>query len=108
MVFSYSLEVSMVFSYSLDTRGLYGVQLQSRGLYCVQLRSVCYSDLNKRLTEDQARKALDRAVKLEQDFIECFSAIVEGESFEEVYHMVKTVIEEQSGPYIWIQSRERL
>uniref|UniRef100_A0A674DGR3 Discs large MAGUK scaffold protein 4 n=1 Tax=Salmo trutta TaxID=8032 RepID=A0A674DGR3_SALTR len=65
-------------------------------------------DLNKRLTEDQARKALDRAVKLEQDFIECFSAIVEGESFEEVYHMVKTVIEEQSGPYIWIQSRERL
>ncbi|KAK6290788.1 hypothetical protein J4Q44_G00388130 [Coregonus suidteri] len=65
-------------------------------------------DLNKRLTEEQARKALDRAVKLEQDFIECFSAIVEGESFEEVYHMVKTVIEEQSGPYIWIQSRERL
>uniref|UniRef100_A0A6Q2ZJ81 Discs, large homolog 4a (Drosophila) n=1 Tax=Esox lucius TaxID=8010 RepID=A0A6Q2ZJ81_ESOLU len=65
-------------------------------------------DLNKRLTEEQARKALDRAVKLEQDFIECFSAIVEGGSFEEVYHMVKTVIEEQSGPYIWIPARERL
>uniref|UniRef100_A0A6Q2XDV8 Discs, large homolog 4a (Drosophila) n=1 Tax=Esox lucius TaxID=8010 RepID=A0A6Q2XDV8_ESOLU len=61
-----------------------------------------------RLTEEQARKALDRAVKLEQDFIECFSAIVEGGSFEEVYHMVKTVIEEQSGPYIWIPARERL
>uniref|UniRef100_A0A671N529 Guanylate kinase-like domain-containing protein n=1 Tax=Sinocyclocheilus anshuiensis TaxID=1608454 RepID=A0A671N529_9TELE len=30
-------------------------------------------DINKRLTEEQARRALDRAVKLEQDFIECFS-----------------------------------
>ncbi|XP_058266849.1 disks large homolog 4 isoform X2 [Hemibagrus wyckioides] len=65
-------------------------------------------DINKRLTEEQARRALDRAIKLEQDFIECFTAIVEGESFEEVYHRVKSVIEEQSGPYIWIPARERL
>lgn len=36
------------------------------------------------------------------------AAVVEGESFEEVYHKVKTVIEEQSGPYIWIPTRERL
>ncbi|KAG9346423.1 hypothetical protein JZ751_006734 [Albula glossodonta] len=66
------------------------------------------AEINKRLTEEQARKALDRAVKLEQDFIECFSAIVEGDSFEEIYHKIKTVIEEQSGPYIWIPARERL
>ncbi|KAM6949068.1 disks large homolog 4-like [Aplochiton taeniatus] len=65
-------------------------------------------DLNKRLTEEQAAKALDRAIKLEQDFIECFTAVVEGESFEEVYHMVKAVIEDQSGPYIWVPGRERL
>uniref|UniRef100_A0A8C1S0C4 Discs large MAGUK scaffold protein 4 n=1 Tax=Cyprinus carpio TaxID=7962 RepID=A0A8C1S0C4_CYPCA len=65
-------------------------------------------DINKRLTEEQARRASDRAVKLEQDFIECFSAIVEGDSFEEIYHRVKSVIEEQSGPYIWIPARERL
>ncbi|XP_016330375.1 disks large homolog 4 [Sinocyclocheilus anshuiensis] len=65
-------------------------------------------DINKRLTEEQARRALDRAVKLEQDFIECFSAIVEGDSFEEIYHRVKSVLEEQSGPYIWIPARERL
>lgn len=38
----------------------------------------------------------------------CIAAIVEGDSFEEVYHKVKTVIEEQSGPYIWIPTRERL
>ncbi|XP_028654121.1 disks large homolog 4 isoform X5 [Erpetoichthys calabaricus] len=65
-------------------------------------------EINKRLTEEQARKALDRATKLEQEFIECFSAIVEGDSFEEVYHKIKRIIEEQSGPYIWVPARERL
>ncbi|PWA19181.1 hypothetical protein CCH79_00019738, partial [Gambusia affinis] len=55
-------------------------------------------DLNKRLSEDQARKALDRAVKLEQDFLECFTAVAQGDSFDEVYLQVKLVIEEQSGP----------
>ncbi|XP_051528511.1 disks large homolog 4-like isoform X6 [Myxocyprinus asiaticus] len=65
-------------------------------------------EINTRLTEEQARKGMDRAIKLEQDFMECFSATVEGDSFEEVYHKVKTVIEEQSWPYIWIPTRERL
>ncbi|XP_056267371.1 disks large homolog 4 isoform X5 [Pseudoliparis swirei] len=65
-------------------------------------------EINTRLAEEQARKGMDRALKLEQDFLECFSAVVEGDSFEEVYHKVKTVIEEQSGPYIWIPTRERL
>lgn len=93
--------------------------------------------MNKRLSEEQARKALDRAIKLEQDFLECFTgktlnkvhersrvkrtsvsgfdaifaclpAIVHGDSFEEVYHHVKVVIEEQSGPYIWVPARDRL
>ncbi|OWK15038.1 DLG4 [Cervus elaphus hippelaphus] len=58
-------------------------------------------EINKRITEEQARKAFDRATKLEQEFTECFSAIVEGDSFEEIYHKVKRVIEDLSGPYIW-------
>uniref|UniRef100_A0A670ZNK5 Discs large MAGUK scaffold protein 4 n=1 Tax=Pseudonaja textilis TaxID=8673 RepID=A0A670ZNK5_PSETE len=65
-------------------------------------------EINKRITEEQARKAFDRATKLEQEFTECFSAIVEGESFEEVYHKIKRIVEELSGPYIWIPARERL
>ncbi|KAJ8275468.1 hypothetical protein COCON_G00072200 [Conger conger] len=65
-------------------------------------------EMNPRLTDEQARKALDRASKLEQDFMECFSAIVEGESFEEVYHKVKAAVEDHSGPYIWIPTRGRL
>lgn len=35
-------------------------------------------------------------------------AIVEGDSFEEIYHKVKRVIEDLSGPYIWVPARERL
>uniref|UniRef100_A0A669DDR5 Guanylate kinase-like domain-containing protein n=1 Tax=Oreochromis niloticus TaxID=8128 RepID=A0A669DDR5_ORENI len=38
----------------------------------------------------------------------CLPAIVHGDSFEEVYHHVKVVIEEQSGPYIWVPARDRL
>ncbi|XP_049648585.1 disks large homolog 4 isoform X3 [Accipiter gentilis] len=65
-------------------------------------------EISKRVTEEQARKAFDRATKLEQEFTECFSAMVEGDSFEEIYHKVKRVIEELSGPYIWVPARERL
>ncbi|XP_031715651.1 disks large homolog 1-like isoform X4 [Anarrhichthys ocellatus] len=65
-------------------------------------------EMNKRLTEDQARKTFDRAVKLEHEFTEFFSAIVHGSTLEEVYSQVKQTIEEQSGPYIWIPTKERL
>lgn len=36
------------------------------------------------------------------------TAIVHGDSFEEVYHQVKGVVEEQGGPYIWVPARDRL
>lgn len=32
-----------------------------------------HREINKRITEEQARKAFDRATKLEQEFTECFS-----------------------------------
>ncbi|XP_056270179.1 disks large homolog 1 isoform X2 [Pseudoliparis swirei] len=65
-------------------------------------------EMNKRLTEEQARKTFDRAVKLEQEFTEFFSAIVHGSTLEEVYSQVKQIVEEQSGPYIWIPTKEGL
>lgn len=34
---------------------------------------VLFREINTRLTEEQARKGMDRAIKLEQDFLECFS-----------------------------------
>lgn len=37
-----------------------------------------------------------------------FSALVQGETLEDIYTQCKMVIEEQSGPYIWIPSKEKL
>ncbi|XP_023125787.1 disks large homolog 1 isoform X11 [Amphiprion ocellaris] len=65
-------------------------------------------EMNKRLTEEQGRKTFDRATKLEQEFTEHFTAIVQGDILEEIYDQVKQIIEEQSGPFIWVQSKEKL
>ncbi|XP_040205411.1 disks large homolog 1 isoform X4 [Rana temporaria] len=65
-------------------------------------------EMNKRLTEDQARKTFERAMKLEQEFTEHFTAIVQGDTLEEIYNHVKQIIEEQSGSYIWIPAKEKL
>ncbi|XP_076837636.1 discs large homolog 1-like protein isoform X14 [Brachyhypopomus gauderio] len=65
-------------------------------------------EMNRRLTEEQGRKTYDRAMKLEQEFTEHFTAIVQGDTLEEIYNQVKQIIEEQSGPYIWVQSKEKL
>ncbi|XP_033182301.1 disks large homolog 1-like isoform X6 [Anabas testudineus] len=65
-------------------------------------------EMNKRLTEEQGRKTFDRASKLEQEFTEHFTAIVQGDTLEEIYDQVKQIIEEQSGPFIWVQSKEKL
>ncbi|XP_030430673.1 disks large homolog 1 isoform X11 [Gopherus evgoodei] len=65
-------------------------------------------EMNKRLTEEQARKTFERAMKLEQEFTEHFTAIVQGDTLEEIYNQVKQIIEEQSGPYIWVPAKEKL
>ncbi|KAJ3595453.1 hypothetical protein NHX12_004756 [Muraenolepis orangiensis] len=65
-------------------------------------------EMNKRLTEDQGRKTLDRANKLEQEFTEHFTAVVQGDTLEEIYDQMKQIIEDQSGPFIWILSKEKL
>nr|XP_046177052.1 discs large homolog 1-like protein isoform X22 [Oncorhynchus gorbuscha] len=65
-------------------------------------------EMNKRLTEEQSRKTFDRATKLEQEFAEHFTAIVQGDTLEEIYEQVKQTIEEQSGLFIWVLSKEKL
>uniref|UniRef100_A0A673B4N9 Uncharacterized protein n=1 Tax=Sphaeramia orbicularis TaxID=375764 RepID=A0A673B4N9_9TELE len=89
---------------------LYGTSVQSvrevaeKGSVVIRL----YLEMNKRLTEEQGRKTFDRATKLEQEFTEHFTAIVQGDTLEEIYDQVKQIIEEQSGPFIWVQSKEKL
>ncbi|XP_017159945.1 disks large homolog 4 isoform X4 [Poecilia reticulata] len=97
----------------LDVSGNAIKRLQMAGLYPIAIllrpRNVDnILEMNKRLTEEQARKAFDRGIKLEQEFAEFFTAIVHGSSLEEIYSQVKQIIEEQSGPYIWVTTKERL
>ncbi|XP_056233816.1 disks large homolog 1-like isoform X1 [Seriola aureovittata] len=97
----------------LDVSGNAIKRLQMAGLHPIAI-FICprnvdnILEMNKRFTEEQARKTYDRAVKLEQEFTEYFTAIVQGSSLEEVYSQVKQIIEEQSGPYIWVPTKERL
>ncbi|XP_032878412.1 disks large homolog 2 isoform X2 [Amblyraja radiata] len=65
-------------------------------------------EMNKRLTEEQGKKTFERALKLEQEFGEHFTAIVQGENLESIYDQCKLAIEEQAGPFIWVPSKEKL
>ncbi|XP_061636462.1 disks large homolog 1-like isoform X5 [Phyllopteryx taeniolatus] len=97
----------------LDVSGNAIKRLQLAGLYPIAIFIRPHNvdnilEMNKRFTEEQGRKSYDRAVKLEQEFTEYFTAFVHGSSLEEVYSQVKQIIEEQSGPYIWVPTKERL
>ncbi|XP_077204037.1 disks large homolog 1 isoform X2 [Paroedura picta] len=65
-------------------------------------------EMNKRLTDEQARKTFERAMKLEQEFTEHFTATVQGDTLEDIYSQVKQIIEEHSGPSIWVPAKEKL
>ncbi|XP_029158265.1 disks large 1 tumor suppressor protein isoform X7 [Nylanderia fulva] len=64
-------------------------------------------EMNKRMTEEQAKKTYERALKMEQEFGEYFTAVVQGDTPEEIYVKVKEVISEQSGPNIWVPCRDQ-
>ncbi|XP_077092381.1 disks large homolog 3 isoform X7 [Siphateles boraxobius] len=97
----------------LDVSGNAIKRLQQAQLYPIAIfikpKSVeALMEMNKRQTYEQANKVFDKAVKLEQEFGEFFTAIVQGDSLDEIYNKIKLIIEEQSGPYIWIPSAEKL
>uniref|UniRef100_A0A8C2Q2Y1 Discs, large homolog 3 (Drosophila) n=1 Tax=Cyprinus carpio TaxID=7962 RepID=A0A8C2Q2Y1_CYPCA len=97
----------------LDVSGNAIKRLQQAQLYPIAIfikpkSAEALMELNKRQTYEQANKVFDKAVKLEQEFGEFFTAIVQGDSLDEIYNKIKLIIEEQSGPYIWIPSTEKL
>jgi len=65
-------------------------------------------EMSKRMSDDQAKKSYERALKLENEFGEYFTAVVQGDTPEELYEKVKDVILEQSGDTIWIPSKDKL
>uniref|UniRef100_A0A182FJ86 Uncharacterized protein n=1 Tax=Anopheles albimanus TaxID=7167 RepID=A0A182FJ86_ANOAL len=65
-------------------------------------------EMNRRMTEEQANKTFERTLKMEHEFGEYFTAIVQGDTIEDIYSKVKTVIWSQGGPTIWVPSKESL
>ncbi|XP_064456687.1 disks large 1 tumor suppressor protein-like isoform X3 [Ornithodoros turicata] len=65
-------------------------------------------EMNKRITEEQARKTFERAAKLEQEFAEYFTGVIQGDTPEEIYSKVKDVIDDNAGPNIWVAAKEKL
>ena len=60
------------------------------------------------MTEEQARKTHERAMKIESEFGEYFTAVIAGDTPEEVYARVKDIIQQHKGPKIWVPCREKL
>ncbi|ESN96607.1 hypothetical protein HELRODRAFT_95514 [Helobdella robusta] len=95
----------------LDVSGNAIKRLQVAGLFPIALfiKPKSYETVmewNKRITEDQARKTFEQTLKIEHEFGELFTAIVTGDTGDEVYQNVKEVIAEQSGPIAWIPSQD--
>ncbi|XP_021376711.1 disks large homolog 1-like isoform X4 [Mizuhopecten yessoensis] len=97
----------------LDVSGNAIKRLQVAGLYPVAVlikpkSATSIMEMNKRITEEQARLTYERTMKLEQEFGEYFTAVVQGDSANEIYAKVKEVIRDQSGPTIWVPAKEKL
>lgn len=97
----------------LDVSGNAIKRLQVAGLYPVAIlikpKSVeSIMDMNKRITEDQARMTFERTMKLEHEFGEYFTAVVQGDTAVEIYAKIKEVIRDQSGPTIWVPAKDKL
>ncbi|XP_045495356.1 disks large 1 tumor suppressor protein isoform X4 [Colias croceus] len=97
----------------LDVSGNAIKRLQVAQLYPIAIfikpKSVeSIMEMTKRMTEDQAKKTYERALKMEQEFAEYFTAVVTGDTPEEIYAKVKAVIAAESGPTVWVPRRDPL
>ncbi|XP_047530712.1 disks large 1 tumor suppressor protein isoform X5 [Vanessa atalanta] len=97
----------------LDVSGNAIKRLQVAQLYPIAIfikpKSVeSIMEMTKRMTEDQAKKTYERALKMEQEFAEYFTAVVTGDTPEEIYAKVKAVITAESGPAVWVPRRDPL
>ena len=62
--------------------------------------------VNRKMSEEQARKSWERACRLENEFFEYFTAIVDGDNIDSIYKEVKQIICDNSSKNIWVPSNE--
>lgn len=61
---------------------------------------------DNRLSDEQCEKVYNRATRLETDFIQYFTSIVQGDGFDDVYDRVKRLIKTHSTNKIWVPANE--
>lgn len=69
---------------------------------------VSNSEMNKRISREEAIDIYTKAEKIEEAFGEHFTAVIQGENYEEVYNLCKEAIADQAGPIIWVPQKDPL
>uniref|UniRef100_A0A0K2T4A2 Discs, large homolog 1 (Drosophila) [Myotis lucifugus] n=1 Tax=Lepeophtheirus salmonis TaxID=72036 RepID=A0A0K2T4A2_LEPSM len=94
----------------LDVSGNAIKRLQAARLYPIAIfvkpKDPAFIMNVNRISEEQADKSFNRASRLENDFLEYFTSIVQGNSYEEIYEKVKVVIQTHSKNCIWVPANE--
>ena len=95
----------------LDVSGNAIKRLQAARIYPIAVfvkpRDVEFiMSVNKKSSEEAARKSLERACRLENEFMEYFTSVVEGDNIDAIYDKVKQIIIDHSTKTIWVASNE--
>lgn len=96
------LDVSAAAIRRLQTANLYPIAILIRPKSIEMLR-----EWDKRITDDDARRQFERALRTEQEFGELFDSIISANTPEEVYSKVKLAIYDHKGPNIWIPTKNQ-
>ncbi|XP_058804324.1 disks large 1 tumor suppressor protein-like isoform X2 [Phymastichus coffea] len=86
---------------------LYAAHLYPIALFVKVMSAQSLMKILKRITDDQANKLYQRSLKIEQDFTEHFTGIIEDDDYEKVYQQILDIIARETGPKIWIPSKYR-
>lgn len=73
MTFIFSTELSFSWFYALCVSSLSSFFKKDYNVLIANFYIYLHREMNKRLTEEQARKTFERAMKLEQEFTEHFT-----------------------------------
>jgi len=95
----------------LDVSGNAIKRLQAARIYPIAVfvkpRDVDFIiSVNRNMSAEQAKKSFDRACRLESEFLEYFTSVVEGTNIEDIYEKVKQIIVDNSAKTIWVPSNE--
>ena len=65
-------------------------------------------EMSRRMNEVEAQKSFDKCIRIEKEFGYCFTAVVTGDTPEEMYSRVKDIVKRESADKAWVPSKERL